>query len=147
MMKILVAFDNSPSGRKALKFAMNFKSVCERLTVLYVNPGMVKVASSVDNIVPEAVFNDQEKFIEEISKATEEIIGESGISYEFVKSEASGEEVAAKIHQVSKEKEIDFIITGTRKLSGISKFILGSVSSELIKISGIPVMVVAPDAA
>lgn len=145
-MKILVAFDNSPSGRRSLQFATKFKDVCDKLIVLYVNPDMVKVASSVDNIVPEAVFSDQEKFIEEIGKSIEELVENTGIKYEFLKIEAGGDEVASRIHEVAKEKQADFIVTGTRKLSGLSKFILGSVSSELIKISTLPVMVVSPEA-
>ncbi|WP_162509788.1 universal stress protein [Thermogymnomonas acidicola] len=36
------------------------------------------------------------------------------------------------------------IITGTRKLTGLSRVLLGSVSSELIKVSRIPVLVVPP---
>jgi Universal stress protein UspA and related nucleotide-binding proteins len=145
-MRILVAFDNSPSGRRSLQFATKFKDVCDKLIVLYVNPDMVKVASSVDNIVPEAVFSDQEKFIEEIGKSIEELVENTGIKYEFLKIEAGGDEVASRIHEVAKEKQADFIVTGTRKLSGLSKFILGSVSSELIKISTLPVMVVSPEA-
>ncbi len=144
-MKILVAFDNSPSGRRSLKFATQFKEVCEKLIVLYVNPGMVKVASSVDNIVPDAVFSDQEKFIEEIGMATEEILQGKAIPYEFLKIEAGGDEVAMRIHEVAVDRHVDFIVTGTRKLKGLSKFILGSVSSELIKISTLPVMVVSPE--
>ncbi len=144
-MKMLVAFDNSPSGRKALSFALKFEPICEFLTVLYVNPGMVRVASNVDTIVPEAVFSDQNKFVEEIQKAAVELIGDRAIKYEFVKVEATGDEVAKKIYDTAMSKQADFIITGTRKLTGLSKFILGSVSSELIKIAQIPVMVVSPD--
>ena len=59
--------------------------------------------------------------------------------------EATGDEVAKKIYDTAMSKQADFIITGTRKLTGLSKFILGSVSSELIKIAQIPVMVVSPD--
>ncbi|MHB1439140.1 MAG: universal stress protein [Cuniculiplasma sp.] len=144
-MKVLVAFDNSPSGRKALNFTKKFDKICDLLVVLYVNPGMVRVASNVDTIVPEAVFNDQDKFVEEIKKATEELLGDRGLKYEFVKVEATGDEVAKKIYETATAREVDFIVTGTRKLTGLSKFILGSVSSELIKISQIPVMVVSPD--
>lgn len=144
-MKILVAFDNSPSARRSLRFATQFKDVCDKAIVLYVNPGMVKVASSVDNVVPEAFFNDQEKFIDEIGKSIEELIGDTQLQYEFLKIDAAGDEVASRIHEVAKEKRVDFIVTGTRKLKGLSKFILGSVSSELIKISTLPVMVVSPD--
>ncbi|MHB1622068.1 MAG: universal stress protein [Cuniculiplasma sp.] len=144
-MKVLVAFDNSPSGRKALNFTKKFDKICDLLVVLYVNPGMVRVASNVDTIVPEAVFNDQDKIVEEIKKATEEHLGDRGLKYEFVKVEATGDEVAKKIYETATAREVDFIVTGTRKLTGLSKFILGSVSSELIKISQIPVMVVSPD--
>ncbi len=144
-MKILVAFDNSPSVRKALCFALKFENICDFLTVLYVNPGMVRAAANVDTIVPEAVFSDQDKFVEEIQQASAEIIGDKNVQHEFVKVEATGDEVAKKIYETAKSRGADFIITGTRKLTGLSKFILGSVSSELIKISQIPVMVVSPD--
>jgi nucleotide-binding universal stress UspA family protein len=144
-MKILVAFDNSPSGINALKFSTRFKDVCEMLTVLYVNPGMIRVASNVDSIVPEAVFGDQEQYNKEVEDSTKNILIDSGIKYEYVKIEATGDEVAGKIYNYAFSNGINFIITGSRKLSGFSKFILGSVSSEIIKLAKIPVMVVPPD--
>ena len=46
--------------------------------------------------------------------------------------------------KIKEEKGINLIVTGTRKLHGFSKLILGSVSSGIIAHSNIPVTVVPP---
>ncbi|MGP6206789.1 universal stress protein [Cuniculiplasma sp. SKW3] len=144
-MNVEVAYDNSPSAVKAIEFAKRFGKVIEKMTVVYVNPGIIRTPTGADTIVPEAVFTDQEKFSEKVEASVKSAMENSNLNYEFVKIDATGDEVAKKIVDYANEKGMDLIITGTRKLSGLSKFILGSVSSEIVKISNIPVLVVPPD--
>ncbi|MCL4345612.1 MAG: universal stress protein [Candidatus Thermoplasmatota archaeon] len=144
-MNIELAFDNSPSAIKAINFARKMGPVCDLLSIVYVNPGIIRTPTGADTIVPEAVFTDQEKFAEKVEESVKSMMQDSGINYEFLKIDATGDEVARKIVGIAGEKKIDLIITGTRKLSGLSKFILGSVSSEIIKLSNVPVLVVPPD--
>lgn len=144
-MNVEVAYDNSPSAVKAIEFAKRFGQVIEKMSVVYVNPGIIRTPTGADTIVPEAVFTDQEKFSEKVEASVKSALENSKFNYEFIKIDATGDEVAKKIVDYANEKGIDLIITGTRKLSGLSKFILGSVSSEIVKISNIPVLVVPPD--
>lgn len=144
-MNIELAFDNSPSAIKAINFARKMGPVCDLLSIVYVNPGIIRTPTGADTIVPEAVFTDQEKFAEKVEDSVKSMMQDSSINYEFLKIDATGDEVARKIVGIAGEKKIDLIITGTRKLSGLSKFILGSVSSEIIKLSNVPVLVVPPD--
>ncbi len=144
-MNVEVAYDNSPSAIKAIELTKKFAPVISKLTIVYVNPGIIRTPTGADTIVPEAVFTDQDKFSEKVEVSVKSALENSNINYEFVKIDATGDEVAKKIVDFAIEKGIDLIITGTRKLSGLSKFILGSVSSEIVKISNIPVLVVPPD--
>ncbi len=144
-MNLEVAFDNSPSSIRAIQYAKKFASICDMLTVVYINPGIIRTPTGADTIVPEAVFTDQEKFAEKVEESLKELMNDTEMKYEFVKIDATGDEVAKKIIELAAEKKVDFIITGTRKLSGFSKFILGSVSSEIIKMANIPVLVVPPE--
>ena len=57
---------------------------------------------------------------------------------------SNGEEIAKIVLETAKDKGVDLIVTGTRKLHGFSKLILGSVSSGIIAHSDIPVTVVPP---
>ena len=67
------------------------------------------------------------------------------VETEMIKLDATGDQIAKLIVRTAEEKSADLIISGTRKLSGFSKVILGSVSSEIVKISHIPVLICPPE--
>ncbi|MCL4342521.1 MAG: universal stress protein [Candidatus Thermoplasmatota archaeon] len=68
--------------------------------------------------------------------------GEYNIRADYMTADSAGDLVSRIIYKIAKENAIDVIVTGTRRLKGLSKVILGSVSSELISISDIPVLTV-----
>ncbi|MCL4350150.1 MAG: universal stress protein [Candidatus Thermoplasmatota archaeon] len=144
-MRIAIAFDNSPSAVKALKFALTLQTLCTEYVIIHVNPTLVRALTGADGIFSETVVSDQEQYGEKVKSFAEEILKPAGVKYTYVIIEGTGDDVASKIIPKCEELKVDHIITGSRKLSGISKFILGSVSSELIKLSKVPVTVVPPD--
>lgn len=141
-MKILVAFDNSPNAREALSYAMKFKDITEEYTILFVNPGIMRGATGVDTFIPETVYTEQEDISNHVKDGAMEIVEKMRVNINFVKKDSPGEDIAKTIVQTAVELGADLLITGTRRLSGISKFILGSVSSEIIKLSKIAVLIV-----
>ena len=144
-MRIAISFDNSQSAVKALNFALSLSSVCEEYIVIHVNPTLVRALTGADGIFSETVVTDQEQYGNKVKSAAEEYLKPKGVKYTYIIIEGTGDDVASRIISKCEELKADLIITGTRKLSGISKFILGSVSSEIIKLSKVPVMVVPPD--
>ncbi|MHB8360784.1 MAG: universal stress protein [Thermoplasmataceae archaeon] len=141
-MKILVAFDDSPNSREALNYSMKFKDITEEYTVIFVNPGIMRGATGVDTFIPETVYTEHEDISNHVKDGAIQIVEKNRVNVNFIKKDASGEDIAKTIVNVAEEIGCDLIVTGTRRLSGISKFILGSVSSEILKLSHIPVIVV-----
>ncbi len=141
-MKILVAFDNSPNAREALSYSMKFKDICEEYTILFVNPGIMRGATGVDTFIPETVYTEQEDISNHVKAGAMEIVEKMRVNINFIKKDSPGEDIAKTVVQTAGEVGAHLIVSGTRRLSGISKFILGSVSSEIIKLSPLPVLVV-----
>ena len=56
-----------------------------------------------------------------------------------------GEDVAAHIAKVARDRGATLIVVASRRATGLTGFILGSVAQELLKISPCPVVVVRPD--
>ncbi|MEM0159024.1 MAG: universal stress protein [Thermoplasmataceae archaeon] len=144
-MKVLVAFDNSAVARKALKFALRFKDIVDEYVICYVSPLVVGAGPSFDAYVPPSMYQHARDTSEGVINAAKEIVELEKINATFLKLDAPGEQIARVMTKSATERSVDLIITGTRKLSGLSKVLLGSVSSEIIKLSQIPVLVVPPD--
>ncbi|MEM0139384.1 MAG: universal stress protein [Ferroplasma sp.] len=143
-MNVLVSYDGSDGAKDALKFAINLKCNVEKYYIAYVIPTIVGISASFDSYIPESVYEGQDKTANEILEKAKKVLETAGVKYELLKMNSNGEEISKIILVTAKEKGIDLIISGTRKLHGISKLILGSVSSGIVAHSEIPVMVVPP---
>ncbi len=140
-MKAIVCFDGSAPSKAALNFAMKLDPVLERLYVIYVKPTIIGSGASFESYVPATVYEKQDETAESVIGQAKAIVGEGAANVEFLSADAGGEPVSFIVVKTAKEKGADFVITGTRKLGGLSKVILGSVSSDIIKMSEIPVLV------
>jgi nucleotide-binding universal stress UspA family protein len=144
-MKILVAFDGSDAAKLALKFAQRFKELTEKLFVIYVTPAVMGTGPTFDSYVPSTVYVKQDEAAEKILQSAKDLLVDYPVETEMIKLDATGDQIAKLIVRTAEEKSADLIISGTRKLSGFSKVILGSVSSEIVKISHIPVLICPPE--
>ncbi|MEM0156025.1 MAG: universal stress protein [Thermoplasmataceae archaeon] len=143
-MKAVVAYDDSDAAKQALRFSMKFSAVIDEYIIVYVTPSLVGVTPTFDTYIPASVYQRQEETSESIIASAKNVMGEGSVNASFVNMDSKGETVPKSIMRVAKERGADLIITGTRKLSGLSKAILGSVSSEIIKLSDIPVLIAPP---
>ncbi len=143
-MKALVAFDGSDAAKLAIKFAMKLQTVLDTLFVLYVTPAVMGSGPTFDSYVPSTVYAKQEEAADKILLMAKDILGKYAGDVETIKLDATGDQIAKVIVHAAEERAVDVIISGTRKLSGLSKVILGSVSSEIVKISKIPVLICPP---
>lgn len=144
-MKILIAFDNSETSRKALKFGMTLKLIADEFVICYVAPLIVGAGPNFDAYVPPSMYEKNDVTSEAILNSARELLENHKVNATFLKLDAPGEQIARAMTNAAAERGVDMIITGTRKLSGLSKVLLGSVSSEIIKLSKVPVLVVPPD--
>jgi len=143
-MKVLVSYDGSDGAREALKFALSIKCNVADYTIVYVIPTIVGISASFDSYVPASVYEGQDKTADEILEKAKKELEKEDVKYELIKVDSNGEEIPQIILKTAKDKNVDLIITGTRKLHGLTKLILGSVSSGLIAHADIPVTVVPP---
>lgn len=142
--KILVPVDGSNSSWKALAYAEElankFDGDLTVLTVAQVYRSATLVAMPLDN-----VFNTQDDGITESSKlviasAKEKLAGFKGnVEYLLEKGHPS-----EKILSIAKntESRFDAIVIGSRGLSGIAEFFLGSVSAKIAEHAKVPVVIV-----
>ncbi len=143
-MKAIIAFDDSDAAKEALKFSMKFKGVIDEFIIVYVSPSLIGVTPTFDTYIPASVYQRQEETSDSIIESAKKIAGDTSSNLTFVNVDSKGETVPKAIMRTAKERGADIIITGTRKLSGLSKAILGSVSSEIVKLSTIPVLITPP---
>ena len=143
-MKILVSYDGSEGAREALKYALELKCTTEEYYIVYVIPTIVGISASFDSYIPQSVYEGQDKTANQILEKAKKVLDTEDAKYELIKISSNGEDIPKIILTTAREKGVDLIITGTRKLRGFSKLILGSVSSGIIAHSDIPVTVVPP---
>ena len=143
-MKAVVAFDGSDPAVEALSFALKLVDSLSNLTILYITPSVLGTAANFDSYVPSSVYLKQDETAAGILEKAKSLLAETKVKYEVVNIDSGGDQVAKSIVRGAIERNCDLIITGTRRLSGLSKMILGSVSSEVVKISTIPVLICPP---
>ncbi len=143
-MKILVPYDGSEGAKEALKFALSCKCNVAEYTVVYIIPTIVGISASFDSYIPASVYEGQDKTADELLNKAKTELENANVKYELIKVNSNGNEIAKMILDTAKENGVDLIVTGTRKLHGFSKLILGSVSAGLIAHADIPVTVVPP---
>lgn len=143
-MKILIAFDNSQASKNALSFALQMRSIVDEYYIAYVTPTVIGAGPTFDAYVPASVYQRQEQTADNVLKSARELMELKGITATFLKLDAAGDQVARVIVNAAVEHGADLIITGTRKLAGLSRVLLGSVSTEIIKLSPVPTLVAPP---
>ncbi len=142
LKKILIPVDGSESSWKALEYAKNlaekFGGHITVLTVAQIYYSAALVAMPLDN-----VFTSQEDDISlnsnmVITNAKEKMKDFTGsVSFKVEKGHPS-----EKILSVAKNEQADTIVIGSRGLSGIAEFFLGSVSAKVSEHSKVPVIIV-----
>ncbi len=143
----MVAFDGSNASKVALEFLAFFENSIEEVHVVYVVPYVGKETPSFDEYtLPEddrTVEKMKSKGIQILDEARR-IIGSIPVKAEFEVVDDPGKSVGANLMSNAISHKMDLILMGERKLGTIGKVFLDSVSSELLKKSMIPVLVIPP---
>lgn len=163
--KILLAYDGSEDSVNALKKAEHLAKRCEAsLTVVYVDPDPFSQSQIIapgqtittfqqpypilgathaslnapvtrEQVEPDLTEKESDKILSDakvrLSKALKEV------TFEQLTGQPANE-----ICSYAKENEIDLIVVGNSGISGIKKFVMGSVSDKVTHQSECPVLVV-----
>ena len=138
--KILVATDGSENAAKAASYGVNIaKTTGAEVHALY-------VISTKNAVTTRTVKGWTDSFEEGLAKRgkaalayVEEIGREAGV---IVKPVCEKGIPAELILNYSEGNAIDLIVMGTHGLTGIQKFLIGSVSENVLRHSKVPVMVI-----
>lgn len=136
--KILVPVDGSEGSWKALAAA---KEVAEAGKAELVVMTVVQVFAGA-SIMPIPV--ESGKINEELSNIANDILAQAkekvgGVKAEFVAAPGRPSKV---IVDTVKKSGADLVVIGSRGLSGLAEFFLGSVSSEVAQLSPVSVLIV-----
>lgn len=136
--KIVVPVDGSEGGWKALSYA---KSLAEKFGSKLV---VMNVIQPYTNASILAVPVDTGRIAEELKEVGKQVLEMAkerlgGVSAEFKTENGRPSRV---IVNAAKEEKADLVVIGSRGLSGIAEFFLGSVSSEVSQLCPVAVLIV-----
>jgi nucleotide-binding universal stress UspA family protein len=140
--KILVPVDGSEAAWRALECATvlgeKFHSTITIVHVVQAHYTLPTVA--INGEIPFISLNIQE--IETTGYKIIELAKERMGSYPTFETDLEFGHPAERIVSLAKENSYDLIVIGSRGLSGISEFFLGSISNNVSQTSPVPVMIV-----
>lgn len=138
--RILVGYDGSVAGAKALNFAiMLAKNFRAKLYILHViEAGRIAVTTEA-SIYPSIVESLEKSGREILEKAVNEAKN-AGVDAEGLLE--MGADAAETIISTADRLNADLIVVGSRGLKGLTRFLLGSVSEKVVRYASRPVLVV-----
>jgi nucleotide-binding universal stress UspA family protein len=141
-MKILVPVDGSPASLRAVRLAIDQARAVTGASLVIVNvQNLATLGLDEGAGLMSAAWIEQE----EARAATEAlqpavtICGEAAVPY-LTRSERGA--VAATIDRIAREEHATQIIMGTRGLGGVRGLLLGSVATQLLHLTDVPVTLV-----
>lgn len=134
--RILVGYDGSESGRKAfataLELAVTYGAELYVLTVC-------RPPEIGDDVVTEAVVENSQRYHQGLLAELKPAVAAKGITAHF---EVAVGHPAEQIIYDADRLGVDLVVVGDRGRSKFSRWLLGSVSKQVVQYAGRPVMVV-----
>lgn len=140
--KILVPIDGSEAGWHALEYACKLgEKFDSTITVIHVvQPHYTLPSIALHGEIPFLSVNIEE--VEETGYKLIELAKSEMKDYPKVETHLEFGHPAERILALAKGDEYNLIVIGSRGLSGISEFFLGSISATVSQYSTIPVMII-----
>lgn len=142
--KILVPVDGSEGSWRALSQAVEIgeKFASDLLVVNVIQPynNAALLAVPLDHVTVSKGNSELEKIGDKVLEMARDKL----LAYAAGKVELALEvgHPSERIIALAKKAEVDFIVIGSRGLSGIAEFFLGSVSSKVSQYASVPVLIV-----
>lgn len=142
-LRILAAYDGSPASQAAIAAALRLTGETSAdLTVVHIINPLTDLGGVSAPSTEEAVRIKSAERESEIRTLLSSHGAEANILVEPIER---GQDVAAHISDLARSRDADLVVVASRRVTGLTGFILGSVAQELLKISPCPVVVVRPD--
>lgn len=139
--KILVAYDDSELSKKALETALKLAELDEHTEISIVTVVQPFTPSYVENYVyyEEVLDQIREQTKEFMTRIEEDVLDKIPNKTDTIILEGHPGKM---IIEYAKSYEADLIVIGSRGLSGLKEFMLGSVSSKVVQLSSCPVLII-----
>ena len=133
-MKFLVAYDGSDGARRALELAARLARLEDSVSVVSVAEGIPLFGHASSLPSPEQEESRQAQLLE-----AERMLTALGIGTSLVRR--SGDPATA-ILELADELDVDVLVLGTRGMSVVERWLIGSVSSKVLQHARCSVLVV-----
>ncbi len=133
MGRLLLAYDGSEYSKKALDKASDISMEADEILVLYVVPAALR--EEFAHMEPAVSRSDAQELVD---KAVEKLIARGKRAGGVVKDG----DVAEVIIHYAREQDCSIIVVGSKGLSKIGRFSLGSVAEKVAKNADRPVLIV-----
>ena len=142
MRRLLVAVDGSPSSDRAVRFLIRDRhreefAAPSEVHLLNVQPPVPGDVSSF--IAGEDIKAYHREQGLEALKSARQALDEAGIAYEFHVAVGKPAQIIAAF---AREKQCTQILMGTHGRTGLTHVLMGSVTSEVIRLADVPVQLV-----
>jgi len=134
--KILVAYDGSPSGKKAFETALELAAThgAELFVITVCRPREIG-----DDVETEAVIENSRRYHRGLLAELKPAVSARRVKAHF---EVAVGHPAEQIIYDADRQAVDLIVVGDRGRSKFARLLLGSVSKQVVQYAGRPVMVV-----
>ncbi|ASW03121.1 universal stress protein [Paraburkholderia aromaticivorans] len=144
--RMLFAVDGSSPSRHALRYGLKFATKQTSLRLVHILDQAVRMS----DFVPLPLFEDA--LVKEGNAAlaaAAELLAGLRIAAEsaMISTERTGDDVPHAIVREADHWNADLVVMGTHGRRGISRWLLGSVASRVLRITHVPVLLVRPIAA
>jgi nucleotide-binding universal stress UspA family protein len=134
--KILVGYDGSDAGKKAFEAALELAATHgAELYVLTVS----RPPEIGNDVETEAVIENSQRYHQELLAELKPAVEAKGVKAHF---EVAVGHPAEQIIYDADRREVDLVVVGDRGRSKFTRWLLGSVSKQVVQYAGRPVMVV-----
>jgi nucleotide-binding universal stress UspA family protein len=139
-MKILVPFDGSPAAVRALQFAIRLVKQHRGSRVIPVNVQNVATLGASDAILVWA--QEQAYAAEQSAKILSKALAICRAAKVKADSRTEVGPIAPTINRLARKLGADQIVMGSRGLGGVRGLMLGSVATQLVHLTNVPVTLV-----
>ena len=142
MTKILVPVDGSPASLRAVRLAAEHAKGSPAAGLVIVNVQNLVTAglgAGSEMMPPEWIDEEEAKAAEDVLAKAAAVCRDAGIPC-VMRSERGA--VAATIDHVARAEHATHIVMGTRGLGGVRGLLLGSVATQLLHLTDVPVTLV-----
>ena len=139
-MKILIPVDGSESANRAVNHVIALEKQSPGLGIHLLNVQIPVRSGHVKMFIGEQQLNDYYRDEGNVALQTaRDKLSAAGVNYKHFIGVGH---LAETIVQYAKEQQIDQIVMGSRGMSALSDFVLGSIATRVIHLASVPVTLI-----